>query len=372
MRVIGAAGARAHDGAGDAAREALLAVVADELGELRLGQRVDEIGGARAVARPMRMSSGPSARNEKPRSALVELDRRDAEIERHAVQPQRCRAARSSSLHLAEAPFDEREPAGIATRERGAAARPPAGSRSMRDDAAARRFEQRLGCTRRRRRCRRDRARRRAARARQASPRARTGMCAASLISGPARGAAASRCARVRAAPADGVRNGPAPRSGRCLPLPTKAAPISSTMPACSQSSGGSMMPALAVERQLLRVGEDRGDRVALVGKFGQRVDAGVQFLACGRCRSPRAPRLLTAGKTTMPGKDWPASAARNGAGTDTRPLRSTLLTNVERNSATPGSRPSPMTCKTWAPPPVQGHGTEWDIMGLYGCQTHP
>ena len=35
-----------------------------------------------------------------------------------------------------------------------------------------------------------------------------------------------------------------------------------------------------------------------------------------------------------MPLKDWPCMAARKGAGTDTRPLRSTLLINVDRNNA--------------------------------------
>ena len=36
-------------------------------------------------SRPMRMSSGPSKRNEKPRSACIELHRRHAEIEHDAV-----------------------------------------------------------------------------------------------------------------------------------------------------------------------------------------------------------------------------------------------------------------------------------------------
>ncbi len=38
VRVIGAIGPRAHDGAGDAAGEALLAIGVDEVGERRLGQ----------------------------------------------------------------------------------------------------------------------------------------------------------------------------------------------------------------------------------------------------------------------------------------------------------------------------------------------
>ncbi len=82
-----------------------------------------------------------------------------------------------------------------------------------------------------------------------------------------------------------------------------------------------------------------------------------------------------------MPLKDWSLTAARNGAGTDTRPLRSTLLINVDRNNAIHGpyktvspispNRPDcgwfviPKRCA--ATPPISG--IIWDIMGYYGRQ---
>ena len=68
----------------------------------------------------MRMSSGPSKRNEKPRSGLVDLHRGDAEIERDAVD--RADAARRQQfVHRAEAAFDQGKAAVGAAREFGAA-----------------------------------------------------------------------------------------------------------------------------------------------------------------------------------------------------------------------------------------------------------
>ncbi len=59
---------------------------------------------------PMRMSSGPSWRNEKPRSRLIELHRRDAEIEQDAVDRVVTEAARDM-FEIGEMVLDQREPA---------------------------------------------------------------------------------------------------------------------------------------------------------------------------------------------------------------------------------------------------------------------
>ena len=63
-RLIAAAG---DDGPGDGARAALVAQMEEDVGEIRIVFRVDDVGGGRS-AFPMRMSSGPSLWNEKPRS----------------------------------------------------------------------------------------------------------------------------------------------------------------------------------------------------------------------------------------------------------------------------------------------------------------
>jgi hypothetical protein len=59
---------RGDDRAGDAARLRLLAIAVDDVGDLGFVGLVEEVGGARP-SWLMRMSSGPSAWKEKPRSA---------------------------------------------------------------------------------------------------------------------------------------------------------------------------------------------------------------------------------------------------------------------------------------------------------------
>ena len=63
-------------------------------------------------SRSMRMSSGPSCRNEKPRAAAVELHRRDADVEHHPVERRRARF-RGDAVELAEAPLPQLQPAGV-------------------------------------------------------------------------------------------------------------------------------------------------------------------------------------------------------------------------------------------------------------------
>ncbi len=67
-----------------------------------------------------------------------------------------------------------------------------------------------------------------------------------------------------------------------------------------------------------------------------------------------------------MPRKLCPASAARKLAGTDTRPLRSTLFTNVDRNNATLVPHCPAMA---WAPHPSEWVAAcpIWDNMGYHG-----
>ena len=68
----------------------------------------------------MRMSSGPSLRNEKPRSGLVELHRRDAEIEHDAVDRVDAELARDR-VEIGEAVLDQRQPAFACSDQREAA-----------------------------------------------------------------------------------------------------------------------------------------------------------------------------------------------------------------------------------------------------------
>ena len=130
--------------------------------------------------------------------------------------------------------------------------------------------------------------------------------------------------------------------------------------------------PPFAVEGQLLRVGEDRRDGVAFVGEFGQAVDALAQQFAGGRCRCPRAPRNLTAGKTTMPAKLCPASACAKARRDGDAALAVDLVEERGKEQRHPaGPRPRPMTSARSAPPAPPSpplaplvHGTEWDTMG--------
>src|SRR5258708_29915139 len=92
---------------------------------------------------------------------------------------------------------------------------------------------------------------------------------------------------------------------------------------------------------------------------------------------------FLNERKATMPAKLCPARAARKLAGTETRPLRSTLLTNVDRNNATKRSPPPPRPTESSAPdhPGQEPHapaaallsmgtdGISWVFMGVNGIQ---
>jgi hypothetical protein len=80
----------------------------------------------------------------------------------------------------------------------------------------------------------------------------------------------------------------------------------------------------------------------------------------------------LNEGKTIMPGKLWSATAARKVAGTETRPLRSTLFTKVEKNNSTSSPNARPWTLGKGRPigtaefPPV-GNARPWVGMGYHG-----
>src|ERR1700755_2223714 len=73
-----------------------------------------------------------------------------------------------------------------------------------------------------------------------------------------------------------------------------------------------------------------------------------------------------------MPGKLWSATAARKVAGTETRPLRSTLFTKVEKNKSTSSPNARPWTLGKGRPigiaefPPVGG-ARPWVTMGYHG-----
>ena len=104
-----------EDGAGDAPREALLAVKKDNVGERRLGQRIDEIRRRRPlplhphVERPVG-TEGQAA------SGIVELRRGRAEVEGDAgdIGNPECG---QQLFHVAVAAFDQRQPAGSLRRQ---------------------------------------------------------------------------------------------------------------------------------------------------------------------------------------------------------------------------------------------------------------
>ena len=78
-------GARGHDGARDAARRALLAEFEQQIGQLAFRQRIDQIGGGRAAAAHAHVQRAVGAEREAARR-VIELERRDAEIQHHAIQ----------------------------------------------------------------------------------------------------------------------------------------------------------------------------------------------------------------------------------------------------------------------------------------------
>lgn len=94
---------------------------------------------------------------------------------------------------------------------------------------------------------------------------------------------------------------------------------------------------AFAVEGKLLRVRQDREEGIALVGKFGQLVEPGRQFIKAVDAASLDRGKLDRAiGDDTAEGLAGKLGAVARGDGI--RPLRSTLLMKVDKNNATPGT----------------------------------
>ena len=102
------------DGAGDPPGGALLAELEEDVGEVALGEPVDEIGGGGAgpahahVERPV-PEEGEAA------LGLVELHRGDADVEHHAVERRRARRGRDA-VERAEASRHQRQPVAEAGR----------------------------------------------------------------------------------------------------------------------------------------------------------------------------------------------------------------------------------------------------------------
>ena len=113
--VIGACVARLDDGARDRARMALLAEQEDDVGEIALARRGDDVGGARPVAAHAHVERPVEPEREAAFGA-VELHRGDAEIEHDAVDLREAGGARDR-VELREAFFDQRQPA-VATARR--------------------------------------------------------------------------------------------------------------------------------------------------------------------------------------------------------------------------------------------------------------
>ncbi len=355
--------ARRDDRPRDAAGEALLAERADHPGQLVLGKPGDEVG--RAL--PLRAHAHVERSVEPERKAAlrgIELQRRDAEIEGDTGHrtgrspPRRAAPCRRIGPRSVEVAPDTRRRA-----PRRAAARRDR-DRSRRHGIAPPRAAPR--CIRRRRKCRPHRLRRLAARAprqlrrpapghgpRQSgqkrfpecpirdvgavrlppippAPTSRRARVTRRLRphDGPRRNAAAMSCpagASVRG-PRRGVpRIAPGPTAGTSRPSPTKA--TSQPIPACSLSvSGKTMRPSGSI---------DIGCESAKICVRFSYSSENCSRVSIRRCISSM--RLLpvhsTAGTrregnaTTRFGWVLVARVERKVAGTETRPLRSTLFT---------------------------------------------
>ena len=150
-------GARADDGAGDAARMPLLAEDEDDVGEIALAGVGDDIGGARAFAAHAHVERPVVAEGEAARGG-VELHRGDAEIEHDAVDAVEAVGARNR-IEIGEAILDQRQPA-VRAPLKVVAQSQRAGVAVDADDLAVRGGREWRAYSRRRRRWRRYRCRR--------------------------------------------------------------------------------------------------------------------------------------------------------------------------------------------------------------------
>ncbi len=106
---IGALGAGLDDGAGDAARMAFLAEQEDDVGEIALAGRGDDIGSARAVLRHPHVERAVETEREAA-LGLVELHRRHADIEHNAIDLVVAAFSRNG-IEIGKAVFDQSQPA---------------------------------------------------------------------------------------------------------------------------------------------------------------------------------------------------------------------------------------------------------------------
>ena len=131
-------GAGRDDGAGDAARGAFLAEFEQQIGKFAFRQRVDQIGRGRSAAAHAHVQRAIAAEREAARR-IVELERRHAEVQHHAVQ--RGDAALCQQFqHVAELAVDQVQAAGEA-RDQAGAARDRLGIAIDRPHRAGRRFQ---------------------------------------------------------------------------------------------------------------------------------------------------------------------------------------------------------------------------------------
>ncbi len=101
--------ARLHDRPRDRPRETLLAERGDDGGKIAVGGGVDEIGGAKTLAAHAHVERTVVAERE-PAFRLIELHRRDAEIEQDAVDRAMAETLRDM-FEIGEAVFHQGEPA---------------------------------------------------------------------------------------------------------------------------------------------------------------------------------------------------------------------------------------------------------------------
>ena len=111
--------ARRDDCSRDAPCVAFLAEITDQLGEVALLETGNQIGGARPIASHAHVEWSVEAKG-KPTLGAVELLRGNAEVERDTGD-RIGRHRANQPLHIAEASFEQRQPARMTGGERGAA-----------------------------------------------------------------------------------------------------------------------------------------------------------------------------------------------------------------------------------------------------------
>ncbi len=317
----------------------------------------------------MRMSSGPSVRNEKPRSgasSCSEETPRSSATPLTAAMP----SGRSSRSISPKRPVDDGEAAGIALARAPRRGAPPRDrGRAPRRGSAPHRGAR---CySRRSRTCRRGRAHRRAARARRPPRRAGPGHGAAVIARRHRCAAAGSRRGPGCAAPAGGARTAPAPKSERCCRGRRRRRRPSSTMPACSHSSGGSMMRPSPSKGSCCTSAKIADIASRSSENSGRALDPGSQFFhPVDAARLERA--VVDGGIDDDAGKALAGQGRAERGGNGYPPLAVDLVDERRKEQRHPTAPDNPPigaggALRLHARPARRHRPNSWDRMGYHG-----